>query len=178
MVMGHMSLGWAYCCLGDSETALKHMEKSFGLRKDSGFAGQLSLSYYTLAMIQSDSGDLESARSSTEQALSAAAQSREMWTEGAAKQLFGSILGKQDISKATAAEGDILNGMAILNVLGIRPLQALGHLILGELYADMGHKKRALHNLNKAAAAFKEMDMAYWLRRTQKVLRSHPRLRA
>jgi hypothetical protein len=52
-------------------------------------------------------------------------------------------------------------------------------LILGELYADMGHKKkRALHNLNKAEAAFKEMDMAYWLRRTQKVLRSHPTLRA
>jgi DNA-binding NarL/FixJ family response regulator/class 3 adenylate cyclase/tetratricopeptide (TPR) repeat protein len=177
MVMGHMSLGWAHWCLGDTKTALKHMKKSFDLRKDSGFVGQLSLSYYTLAMIQYDSGDLESARSSTEQSLSAAEQSREMWTKGAARLLLGRILGKQDVSKAAAAEGDILSGMATLEGLRIRPLQAQGHLMLGELWADMGRKKKALQNLNGAAAAFKEMDMTYWLRRTQQVLRTHPKLR-
>jgi tetratricopeptide (TPR) repeat protein len=177
MVMGHMSLGWSHWCLSDTKTALEHMEKSFGLRKDSAFIGMLSLSYYTLAMIQYDSGDLESARSSTEQALSAAEQSREMWTKGAASLLLGRILGKQDVSKAAAAERDILRGMVILEGLRIRPLQAQGHLILGELWADMGRKKKALQGLNEAAAAFKEMDMTYWLRRTQQILSSHPALR-
>ena len=177
MVMGHMSLGWAYSCLSKLETAQEHIGKSFELRKESAFAGQLSLSYYTLAMIQYDSGDLDSARSSTEQALSAAEQSREMWTKGAARLLLGRILGKQDISKAAAAERDILSGMVILEGLRIRPLQAQGHLILGELWADMGRKKKALQDLNEAAAAFKEMDMTYWLRRTQQIMRSYPALR-
>jgi tetratricopeptide (TPR) repeat protein len=41
--------------------------------------------------------------------------------------------------------------------LKIRPFSSLGYLFLGELYADMGQREKALKNLKKASEMFKEM---------------------
>jgi hypothetical protein len=35
---------------------------------------------------------------------------------------------------------------------------------------SLGEKEKAIENLNKAEAMFREMRMDYWLTRTQKVL--------
>ncbi len=43
---------------------------------------------------------------------------------------------------------------------------ANGTFTLGEIYAHSGHKEKALQNLKKAEAMFKEMGMDYWLART------------
>jgi hypothetical protein len=45
-----------------------------------------------------------------------------------------------------------------------------GYLHLGELYADIGQKEKAIKNLKKAETAFQEMGMDYWLSRTQAVM--------
>jgi len=58
----------------------------------------------------------------------------------------------------------------ILDEMKLKPWSATGYLSLGELYADMGQKKKALETLKKAEGMMQEMGMDYWLRRTQEVL--------
>ncbi len=41
---------------------------------------------------------------------------------------------------------------------------------MGELYTDSGQKEKALENLTKAEAEFKDMGMDYWLGKTREVL--------
>jgi hypothetical protein len=43
-------------------------------------------------------------------------------------------------------------------------------LYLGELYADMGQREKALETLKKAEDAFRKMGIDYWLHRTQEVM--------
>ena len=84
--------------------------------------------------------------------------------------LLGRILGEAEKPEYTKAEVYILQGIAILDELGMRPYSAHGHLYLGELYADTGQKEKALQTLKKAEAEFRHMGMDYWLAKTQEVL--------
>jgi len=61
-----------------------------------------------------------------------------------------------------------LQGIKLLEELKIRPWQAEGHLLAGELYADTGQKQKALSSLMKAQGMFQEMEMTHWLFRTQR----------
>jgi hypothetical protein len=54
--------------------------------------------------------------------------------------------------------------------LRIRPFQAYGHLYLGETYAIVGQKEKALASLKKAREMGQDMGMDYWLARTEKAL--------
>jgi hypothetical protein len=60
--------------------------------------------------------------------------------------------------------------MKILDELETKPLYTLGYIFLGELYAGVGQKEKALENLKKAEVMFQEMGMDYWLARTRKLL--------
>jgi len=46
----------------------------------------------------------------------------------------------------------------------------MGHLCLGEIYADNGQKEKALENLKKAEAMYQEMKMGLWLGKTREIL--------
>ena len=69
------------------------------------------------------------------------------------------------------AEEYILKGIKMLEELKTQPYLSTGYLWLGELYADMGQREKALENLKKAEEMFKEMGMDYWLSRTHEVLK-------
>jgi hypothetical protein len=62
--------------------------------------------------------------------------------------------------------------MKIFDELNQKPAYASGCLALGELYAGVGQKERALENLKKAETMFREMGTDYWLVRTKKLLES------
>jgi len=79
-------------------------------------------------------------------------------------------LSKADTSQGGKAEEYILQGITILDELKAKPLCCIGYFYLGELYADMGQREKALETLNKAKGMFQEMGMEYYLRRTQEVL--------
>ena len=51
----------------------------------------------------------------------------------------------------------------ILLKLGLAFEVCLGHLWLGEVYAESGRREEALGNLKKAETMFREMGMDYWL---------------
>ena len=85
--------------------------------------------------------------------------------------ILGRIIGKTEPKDPGKAEEHILKGIKILDDLKLKPHVSVGYLYLGELYADMDQKEKALENLNKAEKMFQEMGMDYWLAKTQEVLK-------
>ena len=164
-------LGWGYYFQGDLEAAQKHAEKALEIQRDAGIPFFLSLHYWLLGRVHLDLGDLENAQSCVEQALELAQSNNEKHIEGVSRTYLGRALGKAERSQASEAEGSILQGINILDELKLKPWYSIGHLFLGELYADMGQTEKTLENLKKAEGAFREMGMDYWLRRTQEVLK-------
>jgi len=163
-------LGWGYYFQGDLEAAQKHAEKALEIQRDAGIPFFLSLHYWLLGRVHLDLGDLENAQSCVEQALELAQSNNEKHIEGVSRTYLGRALGKAERSQASEAEGSILQGINILDELKLKPWYSIGHLFLGELYADMGQTEKTLENLKKAEGAFREMGMDYWLRRTREVL--------
>ena len=77
---------------------------------------------------------------------------------------------RADMRKADNGEKSILHGIRIFSDLKLKPRCAEGYLLLGELYADAGRTAEARENLEKAERMFREMEMDYWLAKTQEVL--------
>jgi hypothetical protein len=62
----------------------------------------------------------------------------------------------------------------LLNALDIKPDISMGHLFLGELYAERNQQDQARLHLKEAKRLFKEMGMNYWLEETERTIdRSH-----
>ena len=91
--------------------------------------------------------------------------------EGDSWTILGRVLGKKEPNKMDEAEKYILQGIKILEESKVQPWVGTGYLYLGELYADMGQKEKALENLNKAEKMFQDMEMDYYLAKTQEVLK-------
>jgi len=51
-----------------------------------------------------------------------------------------------------------------------RPFLALGYLYKGDLYQESKEPVKAIENLKIAESMFQEMDMGFWLNRTQNML--------
>jgi tetratricopeptide (TPR) repeat protein len=166
----YSELAYGYYFLGDLENARKQAERAIEIYTEAGITRWLSSPNNVLGMVYLDSGDLKKAQSCIEQALNFAQKNGEKQYEGLSRILLGRILGKEDISQSDKAEEYILNGIKILEERQILPYSSIGYLRLGELYADMRQKEKALETLKKAESAFRNMGMDYWLRRTQEAL--------
>ncbi|NIS62907.1 MAG: hypothetical protein GTO13_20075 [Proteobacteria bacterium] len=80
------------------------------------------------------------------------------------------MLGKSKIAPDAEGEDNILQGIKILDELKLKPFYAQGHLFFGEFCADRGQREKAQENLKKAEGMFQDMNMDYWLAKTQEVL--------
>jgi len=121
-------------------------------------------------LVSQSMGDLPEARRSMEQAVRVAQENDQKHWEGQARMCLGRLRVEEDSSRHTVAEQTILEGLKIEEDLQLRPLQAWGHVFLGETYAIAGQKAKALSSLNKAHQMCQEMGMDYWLARTEKAL--------
>jgi len=121
-------------------------------------------------VIHLDSGDLENARSYIEKCLELAQKEQAKYVEGYSLELLVHIIGKTDKSQFAEAEESIVRGMKLLDEVKARPHYAQGCLFLGELYADMNQKKKAIEKLKEAKEMFGEMGMDHWLARTQETM--------
>jgi len=168
--MAWMGIGWGHYLLGELETAREHVEKGLKIQSDAGMPYLLSLYYCALSMIHCDSGDLKRAQSFAEEALRLSQNNSEKWPEGLSRVLLGRILCKGKKLQYAKAEEYIAQGIKIVEEEKLKPLASQGYLYLGELYADIGQREKALETLKKAEGMMQEMGMGYWLRRTQEVL--------
>jgi len=163
-------LGHACYLQGDLDAAHKHFEERLEIYRSTEYPLLLAWNYYGLGMVHLDCSDLKSARSNIEESLKLSRGRGERWVEGLSTIALGMVVGKAEPSQSAQAEEYMLRGVRILDELKFRPYVAVGHLFLGDLYADTGQKERALESLKKALSMFKEMGTDYWLRRTQNVL--------
>jgi tetratricopeptide (TPR) repeat protein len=170
LVPNWIGLGWAHWLMGELETAHKHMEKGIKIQIDAGVPYDLSFFYAAAGMVDLDCGDLKKAQYRAEEALRTSQKNHQQYGEGLAWILLGRTLGKADKSQINKAEECILQGIRILDGLKLMTHYTAGYYFLGELFADIGQKDKALENLKKAEKLFREMGMDYWLARVQGVL--------
>jgi tetratricopeptide (TPR) repeat protein len=161
-------LGWAYCLLGNRETARRYIEKGLEIECDLGTTYLLSLPSLISGMLHFDSNDLQNARTSLREAVRFSKDNHNQQIESYSTIWLGRILAKE--KNSYMAEKYFFRGIRILDELRIRPWCAQGYLFLGELYADTDQRERALEDLGKAQNMFQEMGMDYWLAKTQEVL--------
>jgi class 3 adenylate cyclase/ABC-type dipeptide/oligopeptide/nickel transport system ATPase component len=170
-----LPLSWA--CLGvgnyllyELNTALKSIEKGLKMQMDTGIPFGLSAYHYYLSLVHFASGNLSEATLHAEQALNLAQTNHEKFHEGQSLIQLGRTVGKMEKSQIDKAEEYILQGMKILDELGIKPIYARSYLFLGELYANAGQQERAVENLKKAGEMFQEMKMDHDLVLIRKVI--------
>ena len=94
---------------------------------------------------------------------------KDMW-QGLSRIWLGRVVAKTDPTQIEEAEQHILQGISLLEELGITAYSSLGYLWLGEVYAESGRREEALENLKKAETMFQEMGMDYWLGKAQEAL--------
>ena len=163
-------LGRGYLFLGELDLAREYLEKSLTINREMGLDSAIPLIYISSGMIDFDAGDLRNAQGNAEKALKLAQSSNQRSSEAFSYMLLGRVLVKLGASEKNRAEKHILQGIQIANDLSLKPSYSIGYLCLGELYTNTGQKEKALEILEEAEAAFQEMGMDYWLRRTQEVL--------
>jgi tetratricopeptide (TPR) repeat protein len=163
-------LGWGYYFDRELDKALECVEKGLEIQRSMALTVQLSMFYLCLAMVYSDLGDLEKARTCTGEALQAAQSSNEKSLEGLSTVFLGIVLRTMDTSQSNEVEKLILEGIRLLEDRKVKPLAFIGYFYLGELYADTSQTEKALEALKAAEVEFKDMGMDYWLRRTQEAL--------
>ena len=162
--------GWAHWLKGSLDMAQECGQKAVTAQSGGEMTAMSALTHLLLGAVGIDSGDLTSAQHSINEALKLARVSGERYIEGRTLAWLGRALGKADRSQAIAAEQQIMHGIGLLEEMKIRPWQAEGHLLAGELYTDTGQEQKALASLNRAQGMFQQMDMTHWLFRTQRVL--------
>ena len=170
LAVAWIGLGWAHWLLGELKTARKHMEKGLNIHIDAGGSYDLGFFYASSGMVDLDSGDLKKAQHRAEEALKISQKNHQKYGEGLAWILLGRIFGKAEKTHDDKAEECILKGIKVYEEVKIKTQYSHGYYFLGELYADTGQKDKALETLKTAEAMFQEMEMDYWLAKTQEVL--------
>jgi class 3 adenylate cyclase/tetratricopeptide (TPR) repeat protein len=163
-------LGLAHLMKGETRTAVELSEKGLRMHMDLGLPFFRSMPHLNCCRPYFVLGDLVQARTQAELALQFSLQNNERHVVGLSRLNLGMIISKMDPTQIEFAEQQILQGMRLLEELGLPPFCGMGYMYLGEVYAATGRPKEALDHLKKAEALFERMGMDYWLRKTQEML--------
>ena len=165
-------LGYSNYLIEELNRADEFVIKGLKIQEESGIEALLSMHHWIRAVILYDSGKIEEAHHSAEKALDLSKKNNEKRYEGLSKILIGKILGSHNKAKFSEGERFILDGYHIFKELHVRPAMAQGLLNLGELNLNSGDRSRAKDNLQKARSMFEDMEMTYWLARSDELLKS------
>ena len=150
--------------------ALELVEKGLRMHIDLGIPYFRSGLHSNCSGVSFMLGDLGQARKQAELALQFALENNERHIIGGSRIWLGMAISRIDPTQIEAAEQQILQGISLLEELGLPPLFGMGYMFLGEAYAASGRRKEALDHLKKAEALFEKMGMDYWLGKTRGVL--------
>lgn len=170
MVAVSIGLGLAHFSLGEMEAAQRDLERAIKIHTEIGMFSYMSTAYLCLAMVHFFSGDAVKARRYAEEGVRLAQQHGERIAEGSSWMLLGAVLGAADPSQSSLAEEHLLRGIAMTEELGARPLSSLGHLLLGQHYANSGQREKAREHLSVARSMYEEMGMDVYLTMAQSAL--------
>jgi class 3 adenylate cyclase/tetratricopeptide (TPR) repeat protein len=161
-------LGYAYALTGKVGEGLSLLQESVerGQSIDAmGLGHAVRLTRYGEGYLVA--GRLDEAQARALQALEFASTRRERGNEAYALRLLGEIATQRPEPEVEKAERYLRDAMAIATALGMRPLAAHCHLGLGKLYRRSGKRREAQERLVAATAAYREMDMRFWLEQAE-----------
>jgi tetratricopeptide (TPR) repeat protein len=115
-----------------------------------------SKTYYTQVRL----APLPPASADTLQTLVLARAYQERGYQAYALRLLGEIASRRDSPEVTSAEAHYQQALALVNELGMRPLQAHCHLSLGTLYSRVGRLEEARTELSTALRMYRAMEMS------------------
>jgi len=107
------------------------------------------------------------ARTCAERALSLSRTAGERSSEARALRLLGEVEARGDQADVVGAERLLRQALVRSEELGLRPHAARCHLSLGALYVPIGRREQSEAHLAIAQAMFREMEMTYWLEKTE-----------
>ncbi|MDA8136924.1 MAG: AAA family ATPase [Desulfobacteraceae bacterium] len=163
-------LGWSHCLLGNTETAGDLTEKGLKMHTDFGIPFWRSVCHFCCSQAYFEHGNIEQAHTHAELALQFSLENNEKMIQGLTRAWLGRVMAKTDPTHIDAAVQQVIQGISVLNELGIILFCGWGYFWLGEIYAEAGRKEAALINLKKAETLFREMGMDYWLSKAQRLL--------
>jgi len=115
-------------------------------------------------------GRLEEAQALAEQALTLAREHQERSNQAYTLHLLGDIAARREPPASEQAEAHYQQALALVEALGMRPLQAHCHRGLGMLYLKTGRREQAHAELSAAMALYRAMDMTFWLPQAEAAL--------
>jgi len=163
-------LGWAYLMSENHDAAQTYIKKGLKLIHDMQmhiFAGYLN---YYLAVSYFESGQVEQAIKAVKETLKLSKEIDSNYIEAKILTLKGRIEAHKASSNVEAAEADILRALDFFKKMQLKPDIAQAYMFLGEVYGEHGRKDEAIKNLKTAREMFKNMEMSYWIDRTEKLL--------
>ncbi len=89
-----------------------------------------------------------------------------------ALRVLGEIHCRSDGADFRASEQYFRQSLALSQELGMRPLIAHCHLGRGQLHQRMGRQSEAKAELSRATEMYRQMDMQFYLRRTEEELKA------
>ena len=114
---------------------------------------------------------LDDALASADRAVTLARERGQRGYEAWVLHLLGEIASHRDPPNVEEAEGHYRQAMGLAEQLGMRPLIARCHLGLGQLYQRGGRPEQVRTHLTTARTMFREMDMGFWLEKTDAELK-------
>jgi tetratricopeptide (TPR) repeat protein len=84
--------------------------------------------------------------------------------------ILGDIAMHRDPPETEQAETHYQQALTLATELGMRPLQAHCHRVLGKLYSQTGQAEQARAELSTAIDMYRDMEMTFWLPETEAAL--------
>jgi tetratricopeptide (TPR) repeat protein len=164
------SLGAAYTLGGRVTDAVALLTQAMEQTIPMEMVGGQAFCRLSLGEAQALAGLLEEAHALAEQTLVLARAHQERGYQAYALRLLGEIASRRDPPEVTSAEAHYQQALALVNELGMRPLQAHCHLGLGTLYSLVGRLEEARAALSTAIHMYRTMEMALWLPQAEATL--------
>jgi class 3 adenylate cyclase/tetratricopeptide (TPR) repeat protein len=164
------ALGAAYTLAGrvaDAVPLLTRAVEQSSAREVAAYQTRCCLS---LGEAQIRAGRPEEAHALAQRALALARAHQERGHQAYALRLVGEIAAHRDPPEVEQAEAHSRQALALAEELGMRPLQAHGHLGLGRLYRKIDRGEQARAELSTAIDLYRAMEMTFWLPQAQAAL--------
>jgi tetratricopeptide (TPR) repeat protein len=161
---GH--LGYAYALSGRLPEGVALLEEALADPAATGTSNHpLILAYLGEAHLRA--GRRDDALAVAQRGLELAQRQKERGNEAWVLRLLGEIAAHADPANVESAETHYSQALARADELGMRPLAAHCHLGLGKLYRRTSDRVKAQKHLTTAATMYREMDMRFWLEKTE-----------
>ncbi len=164
------ALGAAYTLAGRIADAVPLLTQAMEQTTAMETVGFQTLCRLSLGEAHLLAGRLEEAHALVERTLALARAYQERGHQAYALRLLGEVAAHRDPMEGAQAEAYYRQALTLADELGMRPLQAHGHLGLGKLYMTIGRSDEARAELAAAIALYRAMEMTFWLPQAESAL--------